>query len=139
MTYEEMKQMSVKELALRFLELKGKLTEMKEAQAVVQKEFDTLRKSVLPEKMEEVEFDTVNISGVGRVSLRAEIYASIQGKHKEDAYRWLVLNGHGSLIKDTVNAGTLKAFIREQIENGEEIPSDLFMVTPYMMATLTKG
>ncbi len=140
MTYDELNELSIVDLATRFRELKDKLTKAKEDMAIVQKEFDTIRKSILPEKIENSGLDSpVNVTGVGKISLRAEIFASIRSERKEEAKDWLVSNGHEALIKETVNASTLKAFVKEQLENGEEIPDELFLVTPYTMATLTKG
>lgn len=139
MDQEEFEQMDVKRLAEIFVTYKDQLTDMKAAQSLVQAEFDTLRKIVIPAKMEEVGFDTVNISGVGRISLRAEIYASIIKDQKDEAYAWLAANGHGALIKDTVNSSSLKAFCKESMINGVELPDDIFSVTPYTMATLTKA
>ncbi len=131
--------MNMQELAERFRELQNELKESKAVSSEIQKEFDYLRKSVLPDKMEELGFDTVNITGIGRISLRAEIYASIVADQKEAAFAWLAENGHGALIKDTVNASSLKAFMKEQLGLGEVFPEEMFNCTPYTMATLTKS
>ncbi len=131
--------MNMQELAERFRELQNELKESKAVSSGIQKEFDYLRKSVLPDKMEELGFDTVNITDVGRISLRAELYASIVTDQKEAAFAWLAENGHGALIKDTVNASSLKAFMKEQLNLGEVFPEEMFNCTPYIMATLTKS
>lgn len=131
--------MNMQELAEKFRELQAALKDSKAVSSEIQKEFDYLRKSILPDKMEELGFDTVNITGVGRISLRAEMYASIVAEQKEAAFAWLSENGHGALIKDTVNASSLKAFMKEQINLGEIFPEELFNCSPYTMATLTKS
>lgn len=136
---EAIEEMSINEMAKHFFALKTKIDEMKKAQALVQGEFDMLRKGILPDKMDEMEFTTVNIAGVGRISLRAEVYASVKKDQKEEAFEWLAANGFGSLIKDTVNASSLKALVKEQLELGNSFPDDIFSVDPFMMATLTKG
>lgn len=138
MDFADYKSFSLQQLAERFRELQYELKESKAKSAEIQKEFDYLRKAVLPEKMEELGFDTVNITGVGRISLRAEIYASIIADQREAALTWLSENGHGALIKDTVNASSLKALMKEQIGLGEIFPEEIFNCTPYTMATLTK-
>ena len=138
-TREEMEQMDITELAQLFSAYKEQLTDLKATSSGIQKEFDILRKEVLPEKMEETGFDNVKVSGVGRISLRAEIYASILADHKDEAFEWLINEGHKDLIKDTVNASTFKAFCKEQITEGVELPEELFSITPYTMATLTKS
>ncbi len=138
MNREEMMELNMNQLAAHFVSLKDQLKDMKDITSGIQKEFDMLRKGVLPEKMEEWGFDTVAVSGIGRVSLRAEMYAFILADQKEAAFAWLSEHGHGALIKDTVNAGSLKAFIKEQMQLGEVFPDEIFSVNPYMMATITK-
>jgi hypothetical protein len=81
----------------------------------------------------------MNIDGVGRISLRADIYASVKSGMKETAYTWLSDVGAGDLIQDSVPPSTLKAFLKNRLKAGEDIPEDLFNVTPYQQATLTKG
>lgn len=138
MTREEMKAMDITELGELFANFKAALGDLKEKSAEIQKEFDILRKEILPEKMDEVGFDNVNITDVGRISLRAEMYASIIADKKEEGYEWLRENGHGDMIKPTVNNSTFKAFCKEQMSEGVELPDEFFSVTPYTMATLTK-
>lgn len=41
-------------------------------------------------------------------------------------------------MKETVNAATLKAFVKEQMRDGQPIPFDIFNVHPYQKATLGK-
>lgn len=51
------------------------------------------------------------------------------------------LNGEGLFanLKETVHPQTLRAFVREQMQDGRPIPVDLFNVHPYNIAKLTKG
>lgn len=138
MNREEMKEMNVKELATLFAAYKDQLADLKDTASSLQKEFDILRKEILPEKMDETGFDNVKVTGIGRISLRPELYASIVADKKAEALEWLAESGFGDIIKPTVNASTFKAFCKEQILEGTELPDELFSVTPYTMATLTK-
>lgn len=106
--------------------------------SALQDDFDTLAKSIVPEAMENAGMEQVVVAGIGRVNLRADIYTSIPAEMKQEAYQWLSDNGREGLITQTVNASTLKAVIREAIKKGEEFPEDLFKVTPYTMAVITK-
>lgn len=135
---EEMEQMDINTIAQHFCDLRDELKICKDATSVVQKEFDLCRKIVIPDKMEDLGFDSVNIAGLGRLSLRSEMYASILADKKPQGYAWLEENGHGDLIKETVNASSLKALLKEQIALGELIPDDIFTCNPYLMATITK-
>jgi len=137
--YPEYDGLTLPELAQAQVDVKALMDELKKASSVQQKAFDHLRLHRVPEMMESMGVDNVKLTDIGRLSTRAEIYASIMPEMKEDAYDWLRENGHGDLIKGTVNAGSLKALLKEQIREGEIIPDEIFKVTPYTMATITKG
>lgn len=131
--------MELSELAAAQLNVKLQLDEAKRVQSELQSEFDYLRKVALPNKMEEMGIDGAKITGVGRISLRQEMYAGINKEHEAEAYAWLESNGHGDLIKDYIHSSTLKAFIKEQIRSGELLPDELFKVDPFTMAVITKS
>ena len=107
------------------------------AMNICQKRLDEIRLTELPEAMENAGFEKMTIADVGTVYIRADLYASIPAAVKEEAWAWLVDNGHGDLISSTINGSTFKAWCKEQIKAGEALP-DLFKVTPYTMAVITK-
>ena len=134
--YAEYDGLSLTELAKAQIELKDKIAGLKSESSLLQSRFDHLRKHRIPTVMEDMGIESVKLAGIGRLSLRGEIYAGMVDK--DLAYAWLEENGHGDLIKPTVNASTLKAFLKEQMREGEVLPEDVFKSTPYMMATITK-
>lgn len=119
-------------------ELRGTLDAIKAQKTLHQADFDALRLHIIPALMDEDGITNVTFDEVGRVTLTGDVYASIPAPKAEMAFKWLRDNNHGGLIKETVNSGTLKAFIKNQIKKGEEIPDDIFKVTPYSRATITK-
>lgn len=118
--------------------LKEKLDKLRAEKTAIQKEYDYLRLNCLPGAMDEEELDTLTVTGVGRVSLTSDLYASIPAGTKPEAWQWLRDNGHGYLIVETVNAGSFKAACKQMIKKGEQIPEDLFKITPYTRASITK-
>lgn len=92
---------------------------------------NALDKNVLPKLFDHHGVDMVRIPELGRsFSLRQMTTASML--EKEAALAWLRDNGHGDLIQETVNAGTLASFIRNMIlEQGVEPPEELFKVNSY--------
>lgn len=106
----------------------------------LQSHFDFLRNNVIPRLMEGDNVETVTLKGIGRVHLRAELYARLNSGRKDEAYQWLRDNGHGGLVQSTVNASSLKAAIKEQIKTmkGEAFPEDLFPVVRLTQAVLTR-
>lgn len=61
-----------------------------------------------------------------RVTRTARTFASIVAEDKEDAFEWLRENDYGGLIKETVNSSSLSAVAKELLENGRELPDELF-------------
>lgn len=104
----------------------------------VSKEYEYLTKIAIPEAFENDGIKNMNVEGLGRVALRADIYASIKAGQKEAAYQWLSDIGSGDLIQPTVPPSTLKAFIKARIKKAEELPDDLFNITPFQQASITK-
>lgn len=108
-----------------------------EAKKAIGKAYNHVRMSCLPEKMGEEGLDGLRVEGVGRVSITADIHA--RTLDKEGAFIWLEENGHGDIVQETVNAGTLKALLRRRLREGEEIPETLFKVSPFERASITKA
>jgi hypothetical protein len=114
-------------------ELHEKLDSHKSA---VGKVYDYVRTHAVPMKMDEEGVESITVQGVGRVSLTSDIYLKIN--NKEASFEWLAENGHEDLISETVNASSLKALIRRMLRDGIEIPEDVYQVTPFSRATITK-
>lgn len=106
---------------------------------LINKEFDFLRITKVPAKMEEDGVDRITVAGVGRVSLTADMHVSVKADMKDKFYEWLRDNGRGDLLQETVNASTLKAAVKGMYKNGEEIPDDMLNVSPFTRASITKA
>lgn len=78
----------------------------------------------MPTRMDEEEIKTFN-TDKNRITRTARVYASIIGE-QEDAFAWLRDNGYGPLIKETCNASSLSGAAKEMMEQGIELPEDLF-------------
>jgi len=115
------------------------LDDVKSVKAMLEKAHDKIRLEHVPAKMETEGVERVSYADIGRVGLTADLYASIQKDRKGDAYEWLKDHGHGDLIKPTLNASTLKALAKEMIKAGSELPDDLFNITPFTRASITKN
>lgn len=105
----------------------------------INKEFDFLRITKIPSKMEEDGVDRITVAGVGRVSLTADMHVSVKADMKEKFYDWLRDNGRGSLLQESVNPSTLKAAVKGMYKSGEEIPEDMLNVSPFTRASITKS
>lgn len=130
--------MTIAEMAEQMKEIKGMLDEAARIKTALQTKFDALRIDIVPEAMESMGIESTNITGVGRLSVTADMRVSIPSGGNEEALKWLRDSGFGDLIKPGVNSSTLKAFVKEQIKKGNPIPEKLFNIYPFMRATITK-
>lgn len=126
-------------LATELALLKERKDTLAEQEKSINIRIEAISKQELPEAMDESGVSNIKIDGVGRISLRGEVYTSILSENREAAYEWLRATGRGSIITETVNASTLKAAAKSWLKNGEEIPQDLIRVTPMTIAVLTKA
>tara|TARA_R110000803_G_scaffold80259_3_gene146027 strand:+ start:331 stop:729 length:399 start_codon:yes stop_codon:yes gene_type:complete len=131
--------MSIKQLAEEMVNVRAKLDQAKAVAAELQKEFDDLRKVQLPEAMEAAGMESTRLPNIGTVSIRTDAYASIRGGQQDGAYQWMKDNGFGDLIKDFVHSSTLKAFLKEQFREGEDLPEEIFSFLPYSYVAITKS
>jgi len=133
-----MKTWTIQELATRQRSIQDQLDTIKAISTRLQKEFDTIRLNILPEKMDEEDITNVTVTGVGRVVVQSDLYFSIPADRKEDAYHWLKANGHADLVQETVNSSSGKAWAKEMFKKGRPLPEDLFKVSPFSRAQITK-
>jgi len=102
----------------------------------LQKRYDELRLNDIPAEM--AEEDVRSITGdFGRCTLQSDLHVS--APDKVSLHLWLESTGNGSLIIPTVNAQTLKAFCKEQMTNGTELPESVLKVTPFSRAIIYKS
>lgn len=122
---------------------------------------EAVRKHVVPQAMENAGIETIRVVGVGTVSIRPDLFVStIKGGgvlapplndvgdvvsdapedtwSLIDSHEWLVREGHGALIQDTVNASSLKALIKKLIKDGTPVPTELFKITPVSYSVILK-
>ena len=130
--------MKLAEIAAEYKAIKEASEEAGEVKTALQKISDSYSKHILPARMEEEGIETVRIEGVGRLQTKSDIYCSCPAPNREALQDWLVDHGHGSLISQSVNASTLKAFIKEQMKEGNPVPDDLLDIEPYSMAVIVK-
>jgi len=138
MDYKTYEGMSLVGLIKEMGDVKEQLDKVTEEKTALQKTYDYLRINLIPELMADDDLSTITVDGVGRVSLTADIYSSVPSEKKEAAYEWLREHQLGDIIKETINSGTLKATIKALMKKGEEVPGDIFKVTPYTRASITK-
>lgn len=137
--YDSLEGKPLIEVAAIMNQVRIELDAAKVIKVALQKKFDALRLNIIPPLMDDDAITSMNIDGIGRLGITSDIYASIPADCREESFQWLRDNRHGDAIKETVNNGTLKALLKGIIKRGEEqIPEDLFKVTLFSRASITK-
>jgi len=130
--------MTIAEVASLQKTLKEITDDAGEIKTELQKTYDFIRYVRVPAIMEREDVESVKIEGVGRMYLLSDYNMSIKKGQKEPAIEWLIENGLGDIVQETVNASTLKAALKGVIKNGVEIPEDMFNISPFTRAQITK-
>ena len=90
----------------------------------------------VPEAFEREGIKTFTANDGFRVTITQTVRASI--KDKEAGFEWLRENELGDLIQPTVNSQTLAATARSLLEEGKELPDELFNVHLVANTSVTK-
>lgn len=124
------------DLIMEMKELDAKLDKVNEYRKQLLERYDFLRQVEIPNQM--AEQDITSLKGEwGRCTLTSDLYVS--APDKRTLHAWLEETGNGSLIVPTVNAQTLKAFCKEQMRKGEELPDGVLKITPLSRAVIYKN
>ncbi len=119
--------------------IQTKKEEAEDALKEINRNFDFLRITKIPQVMEDEGITRLAVEGVGRVSLTADMHVSIKEGQKESFYDWLKDNGRADLIQASVNPSTLKATVKGMVKSGEEVPDEFLNVNPFTRASITKS
>lgn len=136
---DETKKYSVTDIARLQKQLGDVLEISSSTKTELQKMYDFIRYTRVPEIMENNDIESISIDGVGRVYLLSDVNVSVKAGQKEGVIEWLIMQGLGDIVQETVNGSTLKATIkREMTKGGTVIPENLFNVSPFTRAQIVK-
>lgn len=132
--YPEYENLTHEELGREMEAVRAELDAAKDKKTQLQKQYDYIVKNVMPRKMEEAGVSSFKlVSGKG-IRINDDMYVSSRKDQQPDLFQWLNDNGSGDMIIETVNASSLKAFVKTCIKEGREYPSDLINVKPVQEA-----
>lgn len=122
--------MSYKELASRMVELRDKAAKAKAEEVVTNKELDIIRLRIVPTRFAEEGFSSLNIPGIGRLGLTSDAHCTQRKELTEELYTFLRENEAGDLIKEGVNASSLKSYVKELLTEALESPAEVDLSNP---------
>lgn len=116
-------------------ELRALKQELEDKLKIVNKQKTLLEEHTLPTLMADAEIEKVTIEGHGTLSTQSKVRAYILVDDIFEAHQWFKDNGHGSLIKESVHHATLKAWCKERMEDGQDVP-EILHAKPYTIARI---
>jgi len=111
------------ELAAKLKMLREEKKEVEERHKVIEAEIEETENQ-LSQEMVNAEIQNFNKDGT-TFYLQTKTYANIKPGFKQEVYDWLKANGFESLVYETVNAQRFSAFIKELLEEEDELPTEL--------------
>ena len=162
---------TVSNLAIKQLKLANELAELEGAVKAKKEELRLTTEQELPDAMQQAGLTEIVLSSGEKISISEFYSAHISKANQEQAYQWLISNGHEGLIKNevmlkfgrgesgivnetvsnlkarglspevrqSVHPSTLKAFVREQLTSGNDIPTEPFGIYLGTRATIKRG
>lgn len=93
--------------------------------------------NVVPEFLEDNDLASI-ASKDHRVDVRNQMRVTAEKSEKENLLQWLKDNGYPDMVKEGVNAVTLKSFVKTAMDEGTPYPAEMINIDPYRQAVLVK-
>lgn len=123
--------------AIHFSELRDTVDDLSKRMSALKKHVDALSYDILPTLFTNANVKTINVIGLGNVTINVRWSATMLDKEK--GMEWLRETGNQGLIIPTVNAQTLTAFAKTEALAGKSLPSDLFRVGTSQLVSIRKS
>lgn len=140
---KELAKLNWQDLSVYTNNLADQITEADKVLKGLKKIQKHLLEDLVPDKLDNDGFSSIIIDmpdgSKRRWQTSAQAQCSILKEHRSKMYRWLEENGHGSLVTDTVNSSTFKAFVLEQKKKGNRIPEEYLSLHLFSKASLVKA
>lgn len=105
-----------------------KINSLEEELKQLKHQLSDIEEITLPNLLDELDMPTVTFNDGTKISKVERLFTRVIGANKDAAFEWLRENGHGDIIKmyENVHHLTLNSLGQECIENGINLPSELF-------------
>lgn len=136
---EEFSCMGYPELGSAIKTLQAEKKVLKDQIGRLERKYDTITIEIVPDKLAEDGLRGAPLADGSRIQLSTQAYCSTRAGMKQALFDWMIAHDFEELITEVVNPSTLKAFIKEQREAGNETPDDTIVnYQPYSRATVVK-
>lgn len=124
--------------------LRREKRDLEEQLKEVRSRYDELRKDRLPELLHAAGLVTpdgrasLTLASGEKLHLQSDLHVSVRKLDEPAFFTWLREQGEGALIKETVHYQTLRAWARERLSHGADVPEQVTVHT-YLKAVLRSG
>ena len=136
-TTEVVQQGDIPSIAIHFSAFRELTRSLKARVAALEKHVDSLSYEILPTLFTNANVKTINVIGLGTVTINVRWNATML--EKEKSMQWLRETGNEGLIIQTVSAPTLTAFAKAETLAGKSLPEDLFKVGTSQLVSIRKS
>tara|TARA_R100001460_G_C3548020_1_gene174969 strand:- start:64 stop:639 length:576 start_codon:yes stop_codon:yes gene_type:complete len=151
---------NVSSLAQKQINLTNEVSQIEDMLKAKKEQLRLVQEQELPDALSEVGLTQIVLSSGEKISLSEFYGAHISKANQQQAYQWLIENGHDGIIKNevslkfnrgesqivdetvlalksrglspevkqSIHPSTLKAFVKEQLTTGNDIPTEPFGV-----------
>lgn len=130
------KRMKLPEAAAEYVRIKELCEEYERIGKILSETVTLLKQTIIPEMFDRDQITSFNTREGYRVTVSMATRASMTDKILGS--KWLKENGLGSIVTETVNASTLSATAKTMLEDGKELPPELFNVYLQPNTSVTK-
>lgn len=113
--------MTERELVLEYRTAKDEVDELEEKLKLAKDRFDKAQTALVEELETKGASQTAKYDGLGRITILKPLVGA-RSLNEEALFEYLRKIGRDDLMKLTVHHRTLSAFVKERLENGDEIP-----------------
>ena len=149
---------NVSSLAQKQINLTNEVSQIEDMLKAKKEQLRLVQEQELPDALSEVGLTQIVLSSGEKISLSEFYSAHISKANQQQAYQWLIENGHDGIIKNevslkfnrgesqivdetvlalksrglspevkqSIHPSTLKAFVKEQLTTGNDIPTEPF-------------
>ena len=134
---EIVQQGDIPAVAIHFSAFRELTRSLKARVVALEKHVDALSYETLPTLFTNANVKTVNVIGLGTVTINVRWNATMLDKNK--GMEWLRTSGNEGLIIETVAAPTLTAFAKAETLAGKPLPNHLFKVGTSQLVSIRKS
>jgi hypothetical protein len=117
--------------------IKEELERIKQVKTNLQKAYDLLTQTYIPDYVEDQGITQI-VTEDRRLEVRNQMRVNLPAGNRAALHQWLQDNDLGHMISETVQPQTLKAFVKDAMENQLAYPAELLKIEPYRQAVLVK-